>query len=226
MNNRYYVLSFVIGLFIFTSCDQRKINDLQSSNDSLRQQLKQMNADSAQTTQYVDPMSQKTFSSRVEYIHYLLKASEKEVKLLTDELHATNDSSFAYEMMVYSLQDEVGIRDGELHAMNAKMVDKSSKYEVALASMRKEIDTREKELAQLELSIAELKRINTAEAYYNKAQTVEHSARRMTFAFKKKRETLREALELYQKSFTLGKKEAEKNVLALKKALRTSKVPS
>ena len=60
-------------------------------------------------------------------------------------------------------------------------------------------------------------KVSEAEAYYARAQSVEEAARRTKLARHKRRETYREALELYKKAFSLGKTEAKENINQLEK---------
>jgi len=48
---------------------------------------------------------------------------------------------------------------------------------------------------------------------------VEEAANRTKLAPRKKKETLREAVELYKKALSLGKSEAQDNITALEKKL-------
>jgi hypothetical protein len=62
-------------------------------------------------------------------------------------------------------------------------------------------------------------KMSEADAYYARAQAVEEAANRTKLAPRKKKETLREAVELYKKALSLGKNEAQDNITSLEKKL-------
>jgi hypothetical protein len=62
-------------------------------------------------------------------------------------------------------------------------------------------------------------RIKVANLYFQQAQALEVAAKRTKFAPRKKKETRREALELYKLSFSLGNVEAEAKIQELEKEL-------
>lgn len=86
-----------------------------------------------------------------------------------------------------------------------------------------EIEQKRQELAYLEEKIAQMTQqslISEADAYYARAEATEIAAKRTQLAPKKKRETLEEALKLYEKSLSLGKAEAQAKIDALKEKLK------
>ena len=62
-------------------------------------------------------------------------------------------------------------------------------------------------------------RIKVANLYFAQAQALETAADRTKFAPRKKKETRREALELYKLSFSLGNTEAQAKIEELEKKL-------
>ena len=68
-----------------------------------------------------------------------------------------------------------------------------------------------------ELMIAS--KVSEADSYYARAQAVEEAANRTKLAPKKKKETLKEAIELYKKSLSLGKEEAQAKITELEKKI-------
>ena len=122
-------------------------------------------------------------------------------------------------MMVMALQDEASLKDEEINTVNSAFMATQKNYRGNLAAMNNDLKKREQELAILYHQVEELKRMQVAEIYYLQAKHLEEKAALMKFARKKIKENLREALELYQKSFTLGKKEAMSSINGLKKIL-------
>jgi hypothetical protein len=70
-------------------------------------------------------------------------------------------------------------------------------------------------LALIEAKIQELmiqSKMSEADAYYARAQAVEEAANRTKLAPRKKKETLKEAVELYKKALSMGKTEAQAKI--------------
>ena len=88
--------------------------------------------------------------------------------------------------------------------------------------MDSELSRCAQELALIEARVQEImiqSKMSEADAYYARAQAVEEAANRTKLAPRKKKETLREAVELYKKALSLGKNEAQDNITSLEKKL-------
>jgi hypothetical protein len=59
--------------------------------------------------------------------------------------------------------------------------------------------------------------MSEADAFYARAVAMEEAANRTKLAPRKKRETLKEALELYKKALSLGRTDAQKKIDQLSK---------
>ena len=87
-----------------------------------------------------------------------------------------------------------------------------------MTDLQSQVATKQEELALLQAKVDEMIenfKVTEAEAFYARAKSVEEAARRTRLAPHKKRETYREAIELYKKALSLGKKEAQANIDAL-----------
>ena len=62
-------------------------------------------------------------------------------------------------------------------------------------------------------------KISEAEAYFKQAQAVEETANRTKLAPKKKKASIRQAIDLYKKALSLGKEEAKAKIDELEKRL-------
>jgi hypothetical protein len=62
-------------------------------------------------------------------------------------------------------------------------------------------------------------KMSEADAYFARGQAVEEAANRTKLAPRKKKETYREAVELYKKALSLGKNEAQDKITELEKKL-------
>jgi hypothetical protein len=61
--------------------------------------------------------------------------------------------------------------------------------------------------------------VSEADSYFMRAQAVEEAANRTKLAPKKKKDTLKEAIELYKKALSLGKTEAQDKITELEKKI-------
>ena len=62
-------------------------------------------------------------------------------------------------------------------------------------------------------------KISEADAFYTRAVAVEEAANRTKLAPRKKKQTLKEAVELYRKALSLGKNEAQAKITEIEKRL-------
>ena len=86
-----------------------------------------------------------------------------------------------------------------------------------------QISTKQQELYLLEAKIEAMVKsfkVTEADAYYARARAVEEAANRTKLAPGKKRETYKEALELYKRSLSLGKEEAKADIADLEKKIK------
>jgi hypothetical protein len=62
--------------------------------------------------------------------------------------------------------------------------------------------------------------MNEADSYFARATAVEEAANRTKLAPRKKKETYKEAIELYKKALSMGKQEAQDKITALEKKVK------
>jgi len=173
------------------------------------------------------------FTERVRNINDYVVRTEKKIDTIEQELKSSNSDASAYMMMVVALKSELEIAAKELHDLDDQVKNYKSEnkgliklvkvQEGQLAEMRIKIDTKQQELSLIEAKVTEMVdnfKVSEAEAYYARAQAVEEAANRTRLAPLKKKETYREALELYKKALSLGKQEAKQNITVLEKKIR------
>jgi hypothetical protein len=144
---------------------------------------------------------------------------------------ADNGNATAYLMMIDALKNEIGIKEVELSKLQHMVTTyqsendqlKSNLNEKAEALKKLQLLIGEKQIElNLEKQVLELTarlKSSEAESYYLKAQRAEAAANRIVLSPVRKKEHLKEALEVYKKSFSLGKAEAAQNVIHLEKVL-------
>jgi len=117
-----------------------------------------------------------------------------------------------------ALQEEIETERAQNRKLSANINSKDS----TINTREETIKLREQDITSLEglvKDINEQTKVKVANLYYAQAQALETAAQRTHFAPKKKKETKREALELYKLSLSLGKTEAEARIAELEKDL-------
>lgn len=173
------------------------------------------------------------FSSRLGDINGYVKRTEDKISTIEKELKSTSGKASAYLMLVDALKDELHIRASEVETLenqvnnykkeNKGLLKTVKLQESELVEMHSQITTKQQELSYIEAKVDELVvnfKVTEAEAFYARGQAVEEAAKRTKLAPQKKKETYREALELYNKALSLGKEEAKAKISELEKKIR------
>jgi chromosome segregation ATPase len=202
------------------------LHDVRSLLDSIDISRHALRTELSKGTTYGD------VSTRLQSINQFVKRSEEKITVLEQKLKSTESDASAYVMMIDALKGELEFRSAEIESLqktvtkykeeNKGLVNTVKLQESEMADMYSQIETKQQELLLLEAKVDELVekfQVSEAEAYYTRAKAVEEAARRTKLAPHKKRETYREALELYKKSYSLGKEEANTEIAALEKKL-------
>jgi hypothetical protein len=105
---------------------------------------------------------------------------------------------------------------------NQQLAMTVSQRDSSLVEREGVIKMREQDVANLENKVVEINaqaNKTQADMYFAQAAALETAAQRTKFAPKKKKETQREALELYKLSLSLGKTEAQTKIDELEKVV-------
>lgn len=241
MHARIYFVIIVVSLVIACFKDD-KLESLSHENDVLKNSLRAYSraAGSNPKSFLFDPFCEYRLAAMLPAsgkAHALnakadpdAKASGQSTLEIRNELTRSRREAEAYLMMIDALKSEVNIRDEELHGLRDDIARYQSEIGLLLDSLTKKEQALEKVLAatgrqnsaELQKKVQELSRnlaIAEAEACYATAQRAEATAHRIMFAPTRKKESLLEALEVYKKAFSLGKKEAAQNISQLQKSL-------
>src|SRR6185436_8084110 len=111
----------------------------------------------------------------------------------------------------------------ELGTQNENMKITIDMQEAELNDKQAPIDTKTQELALIENRIQELmiqSKMSEADSYFARAQVVEEAANRTKLAPRKKKDTYKEALELYRKAQSLGNDKAQAKIDELEKRVK------
>ena len=168
------------------------------------------------------PDGEGDYSRRMLELKDYIKQTENKIGELEAEMVETNVNSETYLAIINALKDEIHVRNEEMGLIseNIELNEDMKLKSVQLEDVESRLEVKKTELKLLELQIKELvKRMNISEAegLYAQAGAMEEAARRTKLAPHKRKETYREALELYEKSFAKGKKDAQAKIDELRK---------
>lgn len=203
------------------------LTDVKILLDSIDANRKSLRSNLSEGTSYED------FTARLQDINQFVKLSEEKINIIQTALNESRHEAGAYLMLVDALKGEVNIRVEEI----VKLEEEVSRYKVENEGLIKQIQIKEDEVKDINIKITEKQqelllleariealvtsfRVTEAEAYYARARAVEEAAKRTRLAPGKKRETYREALELYKRSLSLGKQEAKRDIANLEKKIK------
>jgi chromosome segregation ATPase len=241
------IIFFVLVIGFLSSCDFKEKELLQSRVDSLQVEL-QTSQQMAYTVQeigvlidsidasrqvlrtnVVEGTSYSDYNSRLADINNHSKDTQQKIAALESQL---DKSKVNYSATIRRLKADLKASGEQLAALQKAVEDMRGENEtlkltinekdVILAEQKEVIQLREEDVTKLtaqveDITIASTK--NKAELFFAQAQALETAAERPKFAPKKKKETQREALELYRVSLSLGHIEAQERIMELEKEL-------
>ncbi|MDW8330098.1 MAG: hypothetical protein RMK43_00500, partial [Cyclobacteriaceae bacterium] len=172
------------------------------------------------------------YTARMKDINKYVKETERKIDELEKALKKSRGAVSAYAKQVTKLKADLEAKTNEIIALqeqvekyrneNRNLSDLATLLEDQLADKEMQIRAKEQELALLESRIQQVmiqSKVSEADATYARAQAMEEAANRTKLAPKKKKETLKEALDLYRKAYSLGKKEAADKINELERKL-------
>jgi hypothetical protein len=243
--SKIILLLFIAGAL--WSCDTKEKEQLLSTVDSLKIELTASQATAATLqeigilldtidasrkvlrTNIVEGTAYADYQNRLtELNNYILETQNKISELENTLQKSTRNYSATIKRLkselnlstqqLAALQTEVEKIRGENEMLAQTVVERDEKITQQLGV----IQLKEENVAMLEAKVQEVNTISTeskAELYFAQAQALETAAERTKFAPKKKKETQKEALELYRLSLSLGNQEAEDRIAELEKEL-------
>lgn len=200
-----------------------EVGSMMDSIDVSRQLLR---VNMKEGTTYTD------YSARMRDINGYVRETRKKIEDLEKSLKTSKAGADAFSKTIRRLKADLDARTAEIAGLqeqvdrykneNANLITTVGMQEAELADKSSEIETKTQELALIEARVQELmiqSKMTEADAYYARGEAVEEAAARTKLAPRKKKETLREAVELYKKALSLGKTEAQDKITALEKKL-------
>jgi len=246
LRNGILGLSIVAGALL-SGCDSKEKARLQSKVDSLSVELhdsrkveQAMNdvgvlidsidaSSNILRTKVVEGTSYADYISRLKDINNHIKETQSKLDAVQGSLKKANRNSIA---TIKRLKADLELRSQEIVALqmdvvklreeNAGLNRHVTQRDSLISSKDEIIKVKESDVASLEGLVTDINAQNktkVANLYFQQAQALETAANRTKFAPKKKKETRKEALELYKLSLSMGNQEAQARIEALEKEL-------
>jgi len=239
---------FSLGIVaILFSCDSKEKAQLHQKVDSLNVELQAsrkveqtMNeigvlidsidvSRQALNTKMVEGTSYADYLNRLKDINTHIRDTQKKLDLMETSARKSNSVSAA---TIRRLKADLELRSNEIIALQldiAKMREETRSLAVTinqkdsvLSSKDEVIKVKEGDITSLQGQVKDINedsKNKVANLYFAQAQALETAANRTKFAPRKKKETRREALELYKLSLSLGKQEAQARIDKLEKEI-------
>lgn len=201
----------------------QEVGVLMDSIDANRQLLR---VNMVEGTTYDD------YKSRMRDINNYVKDTQSKIGELEKSLKKAKGNANAYAATIKKLKADLESKNAEIASLNEKVEQLKNEnsnlittvglQEAELSDKEAQIQTKQQELALIEARIQELmvqSKVNEADSYFTRAAAIEEAANRTKLAPKKKKNTYKEAIELYKKALSLGKQEAQAKITELEKKI-------
>lgn len=179
----------------------------------------------------VEGTDYKDYAGRMKNLNTYIQQTQSKLDEMETSLKNSKASSSKYASMVKKLKADLETSTQQVAALQIEVENyradnqylaKSVVEKDSLITVNSEvIKVREQDIAALETKVQDITTNATttqADLLYAQGQALETAADRTKLAPRKKKETQREALELYKKSYSLGKEEAKAKIEELEKA--------
>jgi chromosome segregation ATPase len=172
------------------------------------------------------------YTHRLKNLNEYIQTTQTKLAKLEGEVTKNKASNSAYASIVTKLKGELEgtkqqiaalqLEVGKAHESNALLTQSINKKDSLLVMNAEVIKLKEQDVAKMEVKVQEINQSSTnaqADLYYAQGQALELAAARTRLAPRKKKETQREALELYRRAYSLGKTDSKERIEKLEKVL-------
>jgi len=231
---------------LLMSCDTKEKERLQSKVDSLNVELEASNKVAATLNEVgtlidsIDASRELLKTKMVEgtsYTDYTARLKEinnhvRETKLKIADLQKEASKSTALSRTIRRLKNDLELSSQQIAALssevekmrgeNQSLAMTITKRDSLISNREEVIKMRQQDIANLETNVNEINeqaKQTKADLYFEQAAALELAADRTKLAPRKKKDTRREALELYKLSLSFGKQEAQSKINELEKEL-------
>lgn len=168
------------------------------------------------------------YTARMKDINEYVKESQEKIEALERALKKSRGTSNVFSATIKKLKADLDARNKEILALqeqvdkyrneNQNLIQTVSLQEAELGDKEAKIIEKEQELALIEARIQELmiqSKMSEGDSYYARGEAIEEAANRTKLAPRKKKETYREAIEMYKKALSLGVSKAQAKISEL-----------
>jgi chromosome segregation ATPase len=168
------------------------------------------------------------YNGRMRDLNEYIKNTQEKIENLEQSLQSSSANARAFSKTIKQLKAELEAKGKEMAFLqeqvekfrneNENLIITVDLQDAEIADKQAQIETKGQELALIEARVQELmiqSKVSEADAYFTRAQAIETAAARTKLAPRKRKETLRQALDLYKKALSLGKKEARAKITEL-----------
>jgi chromosome segregation ATPase len=172
------------------------------------------------------------YKSRMKDINNYVKDTQNKISELEKSLKKSKGNANAFAATIKKLKADLEERNKEIAALNEQvdllknenqnLITTVGLQEAELTDKESQIVAKQQELALIEARIQEMmvqSKMSEADSYFARGQAIEEAANRTKLAPRKKKDTYKEAMELYKKALSLGKQEAQAKIAALEKKI-------
>lgn len=172
------------------------------------------------------------YKTRMKDINGYVRDTQKKIDDLEKSLKTSSSNANAFSKTIKKLKADLEAKTQEIAGLqeqvdkyrneNQNLITTVGMQEAELTDKQSQIETKTQELALIEARVQEImiqSKMTEADAYYARGQAVEEAAARTKLAPRKKKDTYREAIELYKKALSLGKAEAQEKITTLEAKL-------
>lgn len=172
------------------------------------------------------------YTSRMKDLNNYVKDTEDKIAELEKALKKSKGNASTYAKTIKKLKADLESKNEEIASLqlqvekyrneNQNLIQTVELQESELSEKNDELAAKRSELALIEARIQELmiqSKMSESDAYFARAVAVEEAANRTKLAPKKKKETYKEAMELYKKAESLGNTEAAAKISELSKKI-------
>ncbi len=172
------------------------------------------------------------YVDRMKDINDYVKETEVKIDQLESELNKSSANKQAYMKTISRLKNDLASKTKEIASLQSKV----EKYKKENSDLLNIVDLQDAEIMDLEDDIAYKKeelnlienriqeimkksQMSEADSYFALGEALEEAARRTKLAPKKKKETYREAIEIFKKALAFGREDAQEKIDALEKKI-------
>ncbi|NOT73894.1 MAG: hypothetical protein HOP08_03125 [Cyclobacteriaceae bacterium] len=199
----------------------QEVGTLMDSIDASRQVLR---------VNMVEGTTYAAYTSRMKDLNNYVKETQSKIGDLEKSLKKSKSNANAFAATVKKLKADLETKNNEIALLQTKVQELGTQnenmkitidlQEAELNDKSAQIETKTQELALIEAKIQELmiqSKMSESDSYFARGQAVEEAANRTKLAPRKKKDTYKEAIELYKKALSLGNDKAQARIDELEK---------